>query len=239
MESTQAIVEIKGRQNYLEIHVDGQSDFNAAKQMMIDKLEAGGHFFIGSQYVQVIGLLDDEQKKYLQEILENKFSFEKVFFQEKVMKFKPTQPRIAKVKKTEKILPVDSDSVTLNALIYQEGESVFINNTIRNGQRIAYDGHIVIKGDVNRGGELVATGNIIVMGVLRGRAHAGSAGDTKAYVCALELIPQQLRIAQILAIPPDGDEAAAVPEIASVLQNSIVIAPLMKPKKRKKTFFGR
>lgn len=236
MESTQAVVELKGRQNYLEIHLDGQADFELLKQMMIDKLEAGGHFFIGSQYVQVIGVLDDEKKEHLRDILEKQFSFEKIFFQEKVIQFKPTRKIESKPKKIEQVPSVD---LGLGALSCQEGASIFINNTIRNGQRIAYDGHIVVKGDVNRGGELVATGNIIVMGVLRGRAHAGSAGDTRACVCALELIPQQLRIAQILAIPPENDEAATVPEMASVLQDSIIIAPLMKTKRRKKSFFGR
>ena len=98
--------------------------------------------------------------------------------------------------------------------------------TVRNGQRIAYDGDIVVCGDVNFGGELVATGSIAVMGALRGVAHAGSAGDETAIVTAYRLQPQQLRIGAQIAIAPDGEqEEVGYPEIASVFQGAITIRP--------------
>jgi septum site-determining protein MinC len=50
-------------------------------------------------------------------------------------------------------------------------------------------------GDVNPGAEIIAHGNILVWGRLRGAAHAGSLGDEDAVVCALDLTPAQLRIA--------------------------------------------
>ncbi len=233
-------VEIKGKQNYLEIRLDDQADFNTVRQMMIDKLAAGGNFFIGSPCVQIIGLLNEQEKNILQEILEKQFSFEEVLFQEQATRLKLARELTKNEEKQhkEKIDPIVIEKKEQFAtLLCQESASLFINNTVRNGQRIEYDGHIIVRGDVNRGGELVATGNIIVLGALRGRAHAGSAGDTKAYVSALELVPQQLRIAQALAIAPEGDIAATVPEIASVFQNAIVIAPMIKKKKKKKPFW--
>lgn len=73
--------------------------------------------------------------------------------------------------------------------------ALFVAKTIRSGTRIQYPGHIVIVGDVNPGAEVVAEGNVIVWGRVRGMIHAGSKGDRSAYICALDLSANQLRIA--------------------------------------------
>jgi septum site-determining protein MinC len=70
-----------------------------------------------------------------------------------------------------------------------------IQKTLRSGTKIQYDGHVIIIGDVNPGAEIVAGGCVVVWGKIRGTVHAGSAGDEKAVVCALDLSPTQLRIA--------------------------------------------
>ena len=41
----------------------------------------------------------------------------------------------------------------------------------------------------------MAEGNVLVWGRVRGMVHAGAKGDTSAYICALDLSPTQLRIA--------------------------------------------
>ena len=76
-----------------------------------------------------------------------------------------------------------------------EDAALFINRTLRSGTRIEYQGNVVVLGDVNPGAEIVAEGNIIIWGRLRGMVHAGSKGNTQAIVCALDLSPTQLRIA--------------------------------------------
>ena len=85
-------------------------------------------------------------------------------------------------------------------------------------------GNIVVVGDVNPGAELVATGDVVVFGALRGTAHAGAQGDRAARVLALELAATQLRIATCIAA---GDDARRrEPEEARIEGESIVIAPL-------------
>jgi len=64
------------------------------------------------------------------------------------------------------------------------GMTKFVKGTVRNGQRIYYDGNIVVLGDINPGGELVAGGNIFILGTIRGMAHAGATGNAKAVVVA-------------------------------------------------------
>jgi len=76
-----------------------------------------------------------------------------------------------------------------------EETALFLDRTLRSGVRIEFPGHVVILGDVNPGAEVVADGNIIVWGRLRGTVHAGANGNRKAVVCALEFSPMQLRIA--------------------------------------------
>jgi septum site-determining protein MinC len=87
-------------------------------------------------------------------------------------------------------------------------------------------GNIVVIGDVNAGGELVAAGDIIVWGTLRGVAHAGAEGDESAKVFALHLEPMQLRIATKLAVAPEERrKKQSVPEVASLRDAGIVTEP--------------
>jgi len=96
-----------------------------------------------------------------------------------------------------------------------EDTALFLNRTLRSGTRIEFAGHVVVFGDVNPGAEIVAEGNVIIWGRLRGMVHAGSKGNKDAAICALDLSPTQLRIA---------DESSAIlkpqqspkPEIARI-----------------------
>ncbi|MEN8171664.1 MAG: septum site-determining protein MinC [Chloroflexota bacterium] len=81
----------------------------------------------------------------------------------------------------------------LNTSIGGEG-AVLTKRTLRSGHSINFRGHVVVVGDVNPGAEIIADGNILVWGHLRGSVHAGASGNENAIVCALELAPQQLRI---------------------------------------------
>lgn len=96
-----------------------------------------------------------------------------------------------------------------------EDTALFVNKTVRSGTRIEFPGHIVVVGDVNPGAEIVAEGNIIVWGRVRGMVHAGSKGDRSAYICALDLSANQLRIADEVSamLKPQKDPQ---PEVASI-----------------------
>jgi septum site-determining protein MinC len=78
-------------------------------------------------------------------------------------------------------------------------------------------------GDVNAGAEIIASGDIIVWGVLRGMVHAGYPDNENAVVCSLLLAPVQLRIAHLLSRPPDGLQVQARPEFATIRNGQIVV----------------
>jgi septum site-determining protein MinC len=99
--------------------------------------------------------------------------------------------------------------------------SILIKRTIRSGNSINYSGHVVILGDVNPGAEVVAGGNIVVWGRLRGMVHAGAEGDETAVVCALDLSPTQVRISDKIVIPP-ANEPGRGPEIAMIKDGEVI-----------------
>lgn len=80
-----------------------------------------------------------------------------------------------------------------------EETALFLSRTLRSGTRIEFAGHVVVLGDVNPGAEIIAQGNVIVWGRLRGMVHAGSKGNRASMICALDLSPTQLRIADEVA----------------------------------------
>jgi septum site-determining protein MinC len=94
--------------------------------------------------------------------------------------------------------------------------------TLRSGQQLRHPGSIAVLGDVNPGAEIVAGGDIIVWGKLRGTVHAGAMGNAKAIVCALDMTPTQLRIAQYIARSPEGRRRKSTPEVARVRNGQIV-----------------
>ena len=77
-------------------------------------------------------------------------------------------------------------------------ETKFHKGSLRSGKRIEEDGSVVILGDVNSGAEVIATDNIVVLGTLRGLAHAGAKGNKKAIISAGKIDTVQIRIANIV-----------------------------------------
>ena len=102
-------------------------------------------------------------------------------------------------------------------------DTLFLRRTIRSGQAIHHSSNVVILGDVNPGAEIVASGDILVWGALRGMVHAGYPNNENAIVCSLVLAPVQLRIAHLLSRPPDGFQVQARPEFATIKSGQIVV----------------
>jgi septum site-determining protein MinC len=93
---------------------------------------------------------------------------------------------------------------------------------VRSGCTLEFDGHLIVLGDINPGAEVSAVGSIVVLGRLRGIAHAGCTGAS-AFILALQLQPQQLRIGALVARAGDSDEAPEKAEIAYAKDGSIMV----------------
>ncbi|WP_209121972.1 septum site-determining protein MinC [Alkalihalobacillus sp. BA299] len=90
--------------------------------------------------------------------------------------------------------------------IAEEKQMVMVSKIVRSGQVFKVNGDLLLIGDVNPGGTVVATGNIFVMGALRGIAHAGSEGDKDAVIAASVMAPSQLKISDHLRQEPNRNE---------------------------------
>lgn len=105
-------------------------------------------------------------------------------------------------------------------------EVLMIRRTLRSGQNIQHAGPVVVYGDVNDGAEIVATGDILIFGKLRGVVHAGAGGDDHATIGAFSLSPPQIRIGNHIArAPEDKKSKGRGPEMAAVREGQIVIEP--------------
>ncbi|SEJ02976.1 septum site-determining protein MinC [Deinococcus reticulitermitis] len=84
-------------------------------------------------------------------------------------------------------------------------QTVIVPHSVRAGFRGEYRGSVVVLGDVNPGAELIAGGDVIVAGALRGVVHAGYGGtDPDAIVWARPIASAQIRIGHALARAPEG-----------------------------------
>jgi len=122
--------------------------------------------------------------------------------------------------------PPEWDEGQLETEVEGADLGVLVRRTLRSGQVVQYPGHVVVIGDVNPGAEIIAGGDVVVWGKLRGMVHAGATGDTGAVVCALSLVPLQLRIGNHIARAPEGREGLPErPEMASIQDGEIVAEP--------------
>lgn len=125
--------------------------------------------------------------------------------------------------------------VVTNSDLWDDPDARVIFATLRSGQRIDTEHTLVIFGDVNSGAELVAGGDIIVLGALRGVAHAGAFDESGGgrVIVALQLEPTQLRIGTVITRGLGEGlskffgrrRVAKGPEIARVDGDTIVVEP--------------
>jgi septum site-determining protein MinC len=122
-------------------------------------------------------------------------------------------------------LPKESKTSHQKETAEAQPAAIFVQRTLRSGQSLTFPGDVTLLGDVNPGAEVVAGGNIIVWGRIRGLAHAGAWGDQNAIICALELEPSQLRIAGLIGRKPEGRRKRSQPEVARISEDRIVAEP--------------
>ncbi|MBI3160656.1 MAG: septum site-determining protein MinC [Chloroflexi bacterium] len=111
---------------------------------------------------------------------------------------------------------------------FEGSEALLLRRTLRSGSRVEHSGHVTVIGDVNPGAEIIAGGDVVVWGRLRGLVHAGADGDPEAVVCALDLSPTQLRIAGQIAIAP-APRSQPRPEMARLRDGQVVAEPWSLP----------
>lgn len=123
-------------------------------------------------------------------------------------------------------------NVGANSMLWDEPDTRIVHGTLRSGQRVESEHSVVIIGDVNSGAEVIAGGDIIILGTLRGIAHAGAFDESGGgrIIFSLNLQPTQLRIGLVISRGAGSDNVEStprggIPEVARVESNLIVVEP--------------
>ncbi|MDB9487410.1 septum site-determining protein MinC [Dolichospermum circinale CS-537/01] len=102
-------------------------------------------------------------------------------------------------------------------------DALYLQMTVRSGVEIRHGGTVIILGDINPSGIIIADGDILVWGRLRGVAHAGASGNRESLIMALQMEPTQLRIADAVARAPEKSPTNFLPEVAHMTTEGIRI----------------
>jgi septum site-determining protein MinC len=212
-------VVFKGTRKGLNVYIDNKSDISQILELAAEKLESGKPFFEGATVnLSFVGReFESSEQSQLLELFSRYMKPGNVEFQVQLSS------------ETGMDKPATDYYQSFNGI--DEGMTRFIRGTVRSGQRIFYEGNIVIIGDVNPGGEVISGGNILVLGTLRGVAHAGATGNQEALVASYCLQPTQLRIAGYIARAPEGEtEKPPYPEVAYIREGQLFIEPYLPGK---------
>jgi len=110
----------------------------------------------------------------------------------------------------------------------QRDTALLVKSTCRSGEIIRHQGDVVVMGDVNPGAEVIASGDILVFGCLRGFAHAGCEGDAKATIVALSLGSPRVQIGSHVGVSSSNaaqpKHTDSGPLIAYVRRRSVHVA---------------
>jgi septum site-determining protein MinC len=124
----------------------------------------------------------------------------------------------------EQLQPVTSLSTQPKATAIPQADALYLEMTVRSGVEIRHPGTVILLGDLNPGGIVIADGDIIIWGRLRGIAHAGAGGNSECLIMALQMEPTQLRIADAVARAPEKLPMQYSPEVAHITPQGIRIA---------------
>jgi len=236
-QSVQGNIAIKGTRNGLLLTLEPETPFSELLNALSHRLSEAPGFFRGASLALDTRHRDlrISERTQLEELLAN-YQMSVTSLEQMLVAKQHVPEVIASDVASEPYIDVGSNppiiaeiqseqtQVQIDRLDPRDSDdTLLLRRTIRSGQAIQHASNVVILGDVNPGAEIVARGDIIVWGVLRGMVHAGYPNNENAIVCSLVLAPVQLRIAHLLSRPPDGYQVQARPEFATIKNGQIVV----------------
>lgn len=213
MNETNSLIQIKGLRDGLLVSLD-DAPWDEQRSALLLQVDTQPAFFQGARLALDVA----SQVLHVNELVELRDQLsERGIALWAVISESPTTEKTAQLlglaTRISKPRPEETHQFSMGDL--GEDSALFLNRTLRSGTRIEFAGHVVVLGDVNPGAEIVAEGSVIIWGKLRGMVHAGSKGNRKALICALDLSPTQLRIADEVSAMLKPQENPK-PEIARI-----------------------
>lgn len=213
-------VVIKGNKHGIVVVLDAKAEFEVLKEQIEERFKASAKFFGNADMALAFegrALSTEEQKEVL-EIIAKVSNLNIICVidnnEEQDIKFKQAVDSASGKKEAES----------------PANDGQFYKGTLRSGQVLETEGSIVVLGDVNPGGRIIATGNVVILGSLRGNVFAGANGNEDCFVVALEMNPMQIKIGEVIArssdAAPKKKSKGIEPKIAYVDDGNIYIEDL-------------
>jgi septum site-determining protein MinC len=113
------------------------------------------------------------------------------------------------------------------------GDGQFVRGSLKRHETFETAKSVIVLGDICQGGRIISAKNIIVLGGLYGEAYAGASGSPDAFIAALEMQPEELRVGDFKYIQHNrritrGLPRRKQPKIAYVKNDQITIEELAK-----------
>lgn len=211
MDEHRQAVKLKGVGDGLCIIIDPSRSLDLLKNELTTVFKRLDHMAIGSNVV-LDTETDESHTELLAELgrfLQNGFSVGDVSSPPK----KATRSR-----EEERTRKRDMD----RSWQHHRSDVLMLAGRVRSGQKVTARKHLTIMGDVNPGAEVVAGGDILVMGSLKGKASAGYPDDEERIILALDFQPEQLQIGgYVVTGIPSFQEGRA--QFAHIVNNSIQV----------------
>ena len=226
MSETNSLIQIKGLRDGLLVSLD-DAPWEEQRSALITQVDAQPAFFQGARLALDVA----SQVLHVNELVDLRDQLsERGIFLWAVISESPTTETTAQLlglaTRISKPRPEENRQFSVEDL--GEETALFLNRTLRSGTRIEFAGHVVVLGDVNPGAEIVAEGNVMIWGRLRGMVHAGAKGNKNAVICALDLSPTQLRIAEEVSAALKAQDNPS-PEIVRINSDGRLQAELWSP----------
>ena len=218
---------IKGLKSGTTFLFDDRASFPDVIHAVQEELARAGGFFRDSPVVLHFGErnLRKEEWRELKEILHR----EGLLLRYAVAATEESRDLLYKegLPVREELIVSAEEKKTVQPDAPEQPTALYLRRGLRSGQKRVFNGDVVLVGDINQGAEIIAGGDTIIFGTVRGVVHAGYPDNHAAVVVALNLMPLQLRIGPFIARAEEGQSSRRVqrPEVARVKDERIVIEP--------------
>ncbi|MBE7011441.1 MAG: septum site-determining protein MinC [Ruminococcaceae bacterium] len=227
MAEKKELLTLKLYKNGMVVYINENATCKEVEEALVKKFEESKTFFKGVKKIGFKGTpLTNEEYKSITDKISDVLKDSVEFWENPETPEKTTEEKVKEAINAKQIL---DRAMSVEA---EDEYTKFYKKTLRSGQLLESDGNIVIVGDVNPGAEVIAEGNIFVMGTVKGLVHAGKSGNREAVVVALNLSPTQLRIADLITRSPEGENKDYLsPELAYIKEDKIFIEEFLQKRK--------
>ena len=243
---------IKHNRYGMELVLDSKISFEELLEVIIEKFQASGNFFKDKkmaisfkgrklsekEMLRIVDTIMDNSSIQIVSIMDNDNELE--------AKMKTRIDEYNQVMEQQSYGMVQpsaemTEEMYAQYAMAQNCNAEFYKGNLRSGQVLECAASVTLIGDVNPGARIISEGNIVVLGALKGNAHAGVSGNDNCFIFALDMSPIQLQIGQYYAKSPDKesvkkrllpkkktDAEGYSPKIATAQEGTICIESMKK-----------